>query len=106
MAVVTKDELLNKLKIKFGDAADDETLSIIEDVSDTIDDYETRTRDNTNWETKYNELDESWRKKYRDRFFSPVENDAHDNDKLEQLDDQAGEAETVATTYEDLFREE
>lgn len=106
MAVVTKMDLLEKLKVKFGDAADDETLSIIEDVNDTFDDYESKTRDNTDWEAKYNELDESWRKKYRDRFYSAVEGDGHDADKVEQLDDQTGEDESIATTYEELFKED
>lgn len=106
MAVVSKQDLMEKLKVKFGDAADDETLSIIEDVNDTFDDYESKTRDNTDWESKYKELDDTWRKKYRDRFYSAVEGDAHDADKAEQLDDQADETESVATTYEDLFKEE
>lgn len=106
MAVVSKEELLSKLKVKFGDAADDETLSIIEDVSDTFDDYETKTKDNSDWKTKYTELDETWRKKYRDRFYSPVDGDGHDMDKVEQLSKQTGESETVMTSYEDLFEED
>lgn len=106
MAIVSKDELLAKLKIKFGDAADDETLSIIEDVSDTFDDYETKTKDNTDWKTKYNELDENWRKKYRDRFYSAVDEDSHDDDKMVQLSEQADDSETIITNYEDLFEEE
>lgn len=105
MAIVSKAELMDKLKLKFGDAADDDTLAIIEDISDTIDDYEAKTKDNSDWKTKYTELDETWRKKYRDRFYSPVEGDGHDADKMDQLDDQAGQDETIATTYEDLFEE-
>lgn len=106
MAIVSKDELLTKLKAKFGDAADDETLSIIEDVSDTFDDYESKTKDNSDWKSKYNELDESWRKKYRDRFYSADEDDAHDEDKKLQLEGQAGSEDVVMTSYEDLFKEE
>lgn len=106
MAVVTKDELLLKLKAKFGEDADDETLSIIEDVSDTFDDYETKTKDNTEWKTKYNELDSEWRKKYRDRFYSAAD-DAHDDDKMGQFEDQTdGDSDTVITTFDDLFKEE
>lgn len=107
MSIVSKEDLLAKLKVKFGDAADDETLSIIEDVSDTFDDYESKTKDNTEWKTKYNELDESWRKKYRDRFYSAVDEDAHDDDKVMQLSEQTdGDNEVVMTSYDDLFREE
>lgn len=106
MAIVSKDELLTKLKVKFGDATDDDTLSIIEDVSDTFDDYESKTKDNSDWKSKYNELDESWRKKYRDRFYSAVEDDAHDEDKKLQLEEQAGGDDVVITSYEDLFKEE
>jgi thiamine pyrophosphate-dependent acetolactate synthase large subunit-like protein len=103
--VKTKMEILESLKNKFGDDTGDETISIIEDISDTLDDYEKKTADNTNWETKFKENDEAWRKKYTDRFYSASE-DAHDDDKVKQLEEQAGEDVEIKTTYEDLFKEE
>ena len=84
MAVRTKDELLGQLKVRIGDDASDDTLTLLEDITDTFDDYEGKTADTTNWKDKYEELDASWKKKYRDRFFNTtkeedetdVENDA------------------------------
>lgn len=107
MSVQTKEAIMLKLREKFGEDTSDDTISIIEDVNDTLDDYERKTADNTDWETKYKENDEMWRKKYTDRFYSATPEDAHDDDKVSQLDDQAGGSEeTTATTYEELFKEE
>lgn len=55
---LSKDELIAKVKAYTGDRTDDETLTLIEDVTDTI------TGVDVNWEEKYNDL----AKKYKDRF--------------------------------------
>lgn len=98
MPVRSRSEILEKIKTMVGDNADDETLSFVEDVTDTLDDYEKRTKDSTEWETKYKENDEAWRKKYRDRFFGatdePDEPEKPDTVKAENL------------TYDNLFKEE
>ena len=70
MAVLKKDEILNKIKGIIGDNTDDESISLIEDVTDTIGDYETRLSDTTDWKQKYEENDNNWRTKYKERFFS------------------------------------
>lgn len=70
MAIRTKDELLSSINEKFEGDTSDEMLSLIEDISDTINDYDTKTKDSTMWKTKYEDNDKEWRKKYRDRFFS------------------------------------
>ena len=96
--VKTKDEILNAIKERFGEDTSDETLSLIEDVSDTLDDYETKTNDSTDWKTKYEENDKTWRERYRDRFFSGET----DNDNLEEPDDIDDDTPTKRT-FEDLF---
>lgn len=68
--VRTKDELLASIKDRFKDDTSDETISFIEDVSDTINDLETKALDETDWKSKYEENDKEWREKYRDRFFN------------------------------------
>ena len=40
MAVKTKEEILNALKAKFAEDSSDEVLAIIEDVTDTFDDFD------------------------------------------------------------------
>lgn len=75
-----KDDLLNSLRERLGEQTDDVSLAILEDVSDTIDDYEKRTNDNTNWKEKYEENDAEWRQKYRDRFFNTGSEDVPEDD--------------------------
>ena len=62
--VKTKDELLASIKDRFKDDTSDETISFIEDVSDTINDLETKASDETDWKSKYEENDKQWREKY------------------------------------------
>lgn len=70
MAVKTRDELMDAIKAKLGDDTSDESLSLIEDVSDTLTNYDTIVQDKTDWKAKAEEIDSAWRQKYRDRFFS------------------------------------
>ena len=72
MAVRTKDELLEIIKGRIGDDTSDETISFIEDITDTLSDYEEKATNlnNEDWKTKYEENDKMWREKYRERFFS------------------------------------
>lgn len=71
MAVRTREEILESIRTRVGEATDDDTISFIEDVTDTLTDLETKANgDGEDWEKKYRENDESWRKKYTERFFS------------------------------------
>lgn len=82
MSVKTKDELMNALKERIGDDTSDEALALIEDFDDTINDYESKTSDSTDWKTKYEQNDAEWRQKYRDRFFTKsVSEDEPDEDE-------------------------
>ena len=99
MAIKTKQEILEKIKQKMGDDTSDEIIALIEDVTDTIDDYEKRAADNTDWKKKYNDLDADWRKKYTERFFSgePVQ---------ETPQELPEEKPAENLTYENLFKGE
>ena len=70
MAIRTPEEILNTVRERFGDDTSDDTLSFVEDISDTLNSLSSANANSTNWEQKYRENDEAWRKKYRDRFFS------------------------------------
>ena len=96
MAVRTREEILESIKTRVGEATDDDTIAFIEDVTDTFTDLETRANgDGTDWEKKYKENDESWRKKYTERFFSK---DPEPEPKPDP------EPEPIKT-FEDLFKE-
>lgn len=103
MAVRTRDELLSALKTRIGDDVSDEALTLIEDFTDTMNDYDSRAGED--WKTKYNELDTSWRQRYRDRFFSAPDNGTTTpenvvNDNARDLQDESEEK-----SFEELFEE-
>ena len=71
MSVKTREEILEELKVRVGEQTDDDTISFLEDVTDTLSDLETKAKgDGTDWKTKYEENDAEWRKKYTERFYS------------------------------------
>ena len=63
MAVRTREEILESIRNIVGDSTDDNTLQVLEDVTDTFTDFENKTADQTDW-------DEGWRKKYAERFYT------------------------------------
>lgn len=93
MAKLTKDELIEKVKKYVGDRTDDETIEIIEDISDSID-----SSDADEWKQKFEELDKTWRDKYISRFLEKKEDDPDTPTEHEE--------EKVYTSFEDLFEEE
>ena len=102
---------MEKAKLMVGDRTDDDALSFLEDVKDTI------TDDKDDWKTKYEtvlqekaELDETWRKKYRDTFYSSDankdknENNNNNNDIGSLLDNRSEEEKRAQEiTVDDLF---
>lgn len=75
MAVLDRDKFFERIKERLGEDDSDETLSYLEDITDTYEDLERRSRreDEEDWKSKYESLDGEWRKRYRDRFFSSRE---------------------------------
>lgn len=91
MAIVTKDVLIEKLNKIIGEDTSDESLSLLEDVSDTFDSLS----DGENWRARYEENDSEWRKKYKERFEQPQEE--RKKETLEQREEEK-------TTFEELFK--
>lgn len=94
MSKLSKDELIEKVKKYVGDRTDDETIEIIEDISDSID-----TSDADEWRQKYEENDKMWRDKYVSRFFDKT------GEGLETPTEHE-EEEKEYKSYEDLFEKE
>lgn len=69
MAVLSHDDFMKAVKGLAGDDADDNTLAMIENFTDTFNDLETRAKDTTDWKAKYEKNDNEWREKYKARFF-------------------------------------
>lgn len=99
MAVKSKEEIMESLRESFSEQASDSVLSILEDVSDTLDDFENKISDETDWKTKYEENDEMWRNKYKERFFSAEENTGNQTNEDE-------ETENKPKTFQELFKVE
>lgn len=96
MAIRNKEEILTSIKQHFEGDTSDSTLAFLEDVSDTLNDYEAQAHDNTDWHAKYDENDKAWREKYKERFFSqPVEETEPNVD--------TGNNQPKVLRFEDLF---
>ena len=65
-----KEELITMISQHIGEDNSDEAIALLEDVTDTFNDYETKTKDTTDWKTKYEQNDAEWRNKYKERFMS------------------------------------
>lgn len=61
MAVVSFENLTERIRNMLGETPDDAGVQLLEDVSDTL---------ATDWQAKYTENDQSWRKRYTSRFGS------------------------------------
>ena len=94
MAKLTKDELIEKVRKYVGDRNDDETIEIIEDISDSIDSSEA-----DEWKQKYEENDKMWRDRYISRFVEKKEDEPDTPTEHE-------EEEKEYNSFEDLFEEE
>ena len=92
--------LLEELRNVIGDRTDDDALALIERVSELetqgIDDLKNKI---TELEGQMKQLDEDWRKRYRDRFYEGEEKDE------EQIEEAGSEEEAESVSIDDLFEE-
>lgn len=101
MAVRTIDEILESVKTRVGDSTEDADIEFIENISDTLNDLNSKASGQEDWKTKYEENDKAWREKYKERFFSTEENEKdelEDNKDIEMKDEKP-------KTFADLFKE-
>lgn len=99
MAVRTREEILEAIRSRIGEDTSDESISLLEDITDTMKDYETRVADKTDWKNKYDELDATWRRKYIERFSGKNGEDIK-NEQEEQIKD-----DSEPRTFDELFTE-
>ena len=97
MAIKTKQEILEQINARFSEDNSDEAISMIEDITDTLNDFETRANgDGIDWKSKYEENDKEWRNKYKERFFNAEPND----NNLDEPDTDSNKP----MSYADLFK--
>lgn len=97
MAVKTSSEIIEAVKGRIGNDVSDDALTLLEDVTDTLNDLQTKANgDGVDWKSEAERIDKEWREKYFTRFSGDVEdNNPPDNNKDEPK----------KTTYESLFEE-
>ena len=92
--VKTKDEIMEEIRAYIGDRSDDQTIALVENISDTIDDYAAHG----DYDNKLMAVEEAWRRKYIDRFMNGGENKSD----VETTED---EEKTEEITIDDLYTE-
>jgi hypothetical protein len=96
MAVLSRDEFFDRVQKIVGTDTTDESLTFIEDMTDTYNSLDEKANgDGTDWEQRYKDLDESWKEKYKKRFFS-----GGSSRVIEEVKDIEEKKEV---TYDDLF---
>lgn len=72
MAILKRDEFFSRIESKLANDTSDEAITFLEDMTDTYNDLENKANSasSSDWEKKYNELDDMWKKRYRHRFFT------------------------------------
>lgn len=97
--VKTKEEMLAEIKAYIGDRTDDETVSLVENVTDTLSDMEK----NGNAEARVKEVEDMWRAKYMERFFDGDK----ENKNIEVEEDEETEEKNKSEEIkiEDLYTE-
>lgn len=108
MSVKSKEELIEQIKKAVGDNTSDDIITLLEDVSDTLDNTKggsTKELEDkiAELENKVKETDDNWRKKYTDRFYNPdpalIKQEVHDD----ALDDDTKEDYQTPQSFDELF---
>lgn len=106
MAKLSKEDLIKKVNAMFGEDATDEQLSLLEDISDSMeisnnDELETTKKALTKAQTDLKEF----KQKYRERFLGGVDNTPSSKDVNDELKEDR-ETEDKKLSYNDLFKTE
>lgn len=97
--VKTKEEMLAEIKSYIGDRTDDETVSLVENVTDTLSDMEK----NGNAEARVKEVEDMWRAKYMERFFDGDKEKK--NIEVEEDEETEEKDKSEEITIDDLYTE-
>ena len=99
MAVRTREEILSQIKSKFADDTSDDVIALMEDVTDTLTELETKAGgDGKDWKAEAERIDKEWREKYISRFSGGSSNE---DDVNEPNDDKP-----KSYSFDQLFEEE
>lgn len=89
--IKTKDEIMEEIRAYIGERSDDQTIALVENISDTIDDYAAHG----DYDEKLMAVESEWRRKYIDRFMNGGENKSD----VESTEDEEKEQITLDDLY-------
>lgn len=90
MPILTREQFLDRIKMKIGDGTSDEDLAFVQDMTETFDSLNS----SEDWKKKYEDNDREWREKYRDTFLTGRKIPDEDEDENPK---------NSPVSYEDLF---
>lgn len=93
-----KEALIEKVKSYIGEDTSDAAISLLEDVSDSVEGFDGVTMEEA--ERMVAEKEEEWRKKYIDRF------SGNDEEKEETEEENLPDSEEELISYDELFKED
>ena len=93
-----KEALIEKVKSYIGEDTSDAAISLLEDVSDSVEGFDGVTMEEA--ERMVAEKEEEWRKKYIERF------SGNDEDEEETEEENLPDSEEELVSYDELFKEE
>ena len=106
MAKLSKEDLIKKVNEVFGEDATDEQLSLLEDISDSMEDSNNDELETTKQALTKAQTDlKEFKQKYRERFLGGVDNTPSPKDVHDELNED-GETEDKKLSYDDLFKTE
>ena len=97
VAVKTIEEIIASVQSRIGDDTSDDALTLLEDVSDTLNDFNLRLTDSGDWKTKYEENDKKWREKYKERFTT--------GETIKEKQEEQVKEDNTIRTFDELFTE-
>lgn len=99
MAILNREEFFDRLSKHIGESNSDDSISFMEDMTDTYNSLTDKlTKDGEDWERKYHELDNTWKERYKHRFFTGSVNN-YDTPK-----ESSTEEENERINIDDLFK--
>ena len=108
--VLKLDEIMEQVKGIIGENTDDASLKFLEDLSDTINDYEEKVKgDGEDWKKKFEDNDKEWRQKYQERFFSGGTDNSNEGETDDLIKPKEIEEETEDNSpkhFDELFSTE
>ena len=101
MAILSKEEFLDKVNGVLGSRSDEEAINFLEDMADTYNELEAKAKGTgEDWKQKFEENDKAWQEKYRRRFMS-----GGGSTVIEEKEESEPEVTAETITIEDIFQD-